>query len=233
SQQTHNLYTSNGLNQVGGWSAQMVISCRSEYLGLDYRDRFQPADRNHQAEPAFQEAVIAPFSMDQIQEYIRKYVSATKPLWQVTDYLKALNLIPSLQDLVKNPFMLTLSMEVLPRMVDPGQDLSTVRVTRVALYDQFVEQWLERGKKRLVEKKDLSYQEKKVFESLSDDGFAQNGVAFLKALALAMYKEQAGNPVVEYSPFRDRRTWKEDFFSREDEKQQLLREACPLTRSGN
>ncbi|KAG0344979.1 hypothetical protein BGZ54_005698, partial [Gamsiella multidivaricata] len=56
SQQTHNLYMSNRLNLPGEWSAQMVISCRSEYLGLDYRDRFQPADRNHQAEPAFQEA---------------------------------------------------------------------------------------------------------------------------------------------------------------------------------
>ncbi|KAG0347541.1 hypothetical protein BGZ54_004890, partial [Gamsiella multidivaricata] len=113
------------------------------------------------------------------------------------------------------------------------QDLSGVRVTRVALYDQFLEQWLERGKKRLVEKKDLNYQEKKVFENLSDDDFAQNGVTFLRALAAAMYKEQAGNPVVEYSPFRDQGTWKEDFFSRDDEKQQLLREACPLTRSGN
>ncbi|KAG0347888.1 hypothetical protein BGZ54_004768, partial [Gamsiella multidivaricata] len=122
---------------------------------------------------------------------------------------------------------------VLPRMVDPGQDLSAIRVTRVALYDQFVEQWLERGKKRLVKKKDLSYQEKKVFENLSDDGFAQNGVTFLKALATAMYKEQGGNPVVEYSPFRDQGAWKEGFFSRENEKQQLLREACPLTRSGN
>ncbi|KAF9345969.1 hypothetical protein BGX26_002555, partial [Mortierella sp. AD094] len=233
SQQTHNLYMSNRLNQVGEWSAQMVISCRSEYLGLDYQDRFQPADRTSQVEPALQEAVIAPFSMDQIQEYIRKYVSATRPLWQVKDYLKALNLIPSLQDLAKNPFMLTLSLEVLPRIVNQEQNLSAVRVTRVALYDQFVEQWLERGKKRLVGKKDLSYQEKKVFESLSDDGFAQNGVAFLKALAVAMYERQAGNPVVEYSPFRDQMTWKEDFFSREDEKQQLLREACPLTRSGN
>ncbi|KAG0344029.1 hypothetical protein BGZ54_005987, partial [Gamsiella multidivaricata] len=48
-----------------------------------------------------------------------------------------------------------------------------------------------------------------------------------------MYREQAGNPVVEYSPFRDQGTWKESFFSRENEKQQLLREACPLTRSGN
>ncbi|KAG0347777.1 hypothetical protein BGZ54_004801, partial [Gamsiella multidivaricata] len=112
SQQTHNLYMSNRLNQPGEWSAQMVISCRSEYLGLDYRYRFQPADRNHQAEPAlFQEAVIAPFSVGQVQDYIKKYVATKEPLWQATDYLQALDKIPNLQDLVKNPFMLTLSLE--------------------------------------------------------------------------------------------------------------------------
>ncbi|KAG0041642.1 hypothetical protein BGZ83_001517, partial [Gryganskiella cystojenkinii] len=232
SQQTHNLYTSNQLNLEQGWSAQMIISCRTEYLGVDFQDRFQPADRSSQEQAAFQ-AIIAPFSMDQIQDYIGQYVSVTRPLWEVKDYLKALDQIPSLRELVKNPFMLTLALEVLPRMVGAERSFSGVRVTRVALYDQFVEQWLEQGKKRLVEKKDLSYQEKKVFESLSDDGFAQNGVAFLKALAVAIYKEQAGNPVVEYSPFRDQTSWKNDFFSREEDKQQLLREACPLTRSGN
>ncbi|KAK3811335.1 MAG: hypothetical protein J3Q66DRAFT_404710 [Benniella sp.] len=45
-QQTNNLYASNRLNQLGEWRAKMVISCRSEYLGVDYRDRFQPEDRN-------------------------------------------------------------------------------------------------------------------------------------------------------------------------------------------
>ncbi|KAG0040435.1 hypothetical protein BGZ83_002533, partial [Gryganskiella cystojenkinii] len=232
SQQTHNLYVSNRLNQTGEWSAQVVISCRSEYLGLDYRDRFQPADRNHQAEPAlFQEAVIAPFSKDQVQDYIRKYVSTMGPLWQVKDYLHALDNIPGLQDLVKNPFMLTMSLEVLPRMVDPRQDLSVVRVTRVALYDQFMEQWLERGKKRLGEK-ELGLRARADFERLNDEGFTQNGMDFLKDLAGAVYKHQAGNPVIAYSHKRDQETWKKCFFSREDENQLLL-EASPLTRSGN
>ncbi|KAF9343323.1 hypothetical protein BGX34_006934, partial [Mortierella sp. NVP85] len=44
SQQTHNLYTSNRLNEPGEWTAKMIISCRTEYLGSDYRDRFQPGD---------------------------------------------------------------------------------------------------------------------------------------------------------------------------------------------
>ncbi|KAG0005411.1 hypothetical protein BGZ65_011211 [Modicella reniformis] len=232
SQQTHNLYMSNHLNQQGEWSAKMVISCRTEYIGVDYRDRFRPGDRNHQQEnTAFQEAVIAPFSIDQVQDYIKQYVFVHRPLWLVEDYLQALDLIPSLKDLVRNPFLLTLSLEVLPRMVDPGQHLSATQVTRVALYDQFVEQWLERGKKRLGEK-EMSHQARSAFESLSDEGFALNGIDYLKKLAVAIYKEQGGHPVIEYSRSKDEGTWKAAFFSREDEKQ-LLRDACPLTRSSN
>ncbi|KAG0363413.1 hypothetical protein BGZ54_008164, partial [Gamsiella multidivaricata] len=80
--------------------------------------------------------------------------------------------------------------------------------------------------------KDLSPQARADFERLNDEGFTQNGIDFLKDLASAIYKHQAGNPVVAYSHKRDKGTWKEQFFSREDENQLLL-EACPLTRSGN
>jgi len=232
SQQTHNLYMSNRLNQPGEWSAQMVVSCRSEYLGADYRDRFQPVNRNIRSESGqFQEAVITPFTPDQVQDYIKQYVSVHQPLWEAKDYEQALDLISGLKDLVRNPFLMSLSLEVLPRMVDPGEHLSATQVTRVALYDQFIEHWLERGKKRLSEK-ELSSQAKAAFEGLIDEGFTQNGIDFLKRLAVAIYKEQDGQPIVKYSRFKDERSWKTEFFSRKDEKQ-LLREACPLTRSGN
>ena len=232
SQQSHNLYTSNRLNQTGEWNAKMVISCRSEYLGVDYRDRFQPGDRNRQSESSlFEEAVITPFSMSQVQDYITQYVSVYRPLWEANEYMKSLGLIPSLNELVKNPFLMSLSLEVLPRMVDPGQDLSATQITRMALYDQFIEHWLERGKKRLGEK-NLSPQARSAFESLIDEGFTRNGIDYLKKMSAAIYKEQGGQPIVTYSRYRDENSWKGSFFSREDEKQ-LLREACPLIRNGN
>jgi len=232
SQQNHNLYTSNRLNENGEWSAKMVISCRSEYLGVDYRDRFQPGDRNNRSDLGLlQEAVITSFSFGQVQDYITQYVSVHRPLWEANEYKKALDMIPSLKELVKNPFLMSLSLEVLPRMVDPGQDLTATLITRVALYDQFIEHWLERGKKRLGEK-NLSPQARAAFESLSDEGFTQNGIDFLKRLSAAIYKQQSGQPIVKYSRYKDENTWKAEFFSREDEKQ-LLREACPLVRSGN
>ena len=233
SHQTHNLYMSNQLNQPGEWSAQMVVSCRSEYLGIDYRDRFQPGDRNSRPEhDLLQEAVITPFTPQQVQEYIKQYVSVHQPLWEAKDYEQALNLIPGLKELVTNPFLMALSLEVLPRMMDPGKHPSATKVTRVALYDQFIEHWLERGKKRLSEK-ELSPQAKAAFENLIDEGFTRNGVDFLKKLAAAIYKEQDGQPIIRYSRFQEEgRSWKTLFFGREDE-MQLLREACPLTRSGN
>ncbi|KAK3807576.1 MAG: hypothetical protein J3Q66DRAFT_417445 [Benniella sp.] len=232
SQQTHNLYMSNRLNQPGEWNIQMVISCRSEYLGADYRDRFQPGDRNSRSDSGhFQEAVITPFTPDQVHDYIKQYVQVHQPLWEAKDYEQALDFIPSLKELVRNPFLMTLSLEVLPRMVDPGEHPSATQVTRVALYDQFIEHWLERGKKRLSEK-ELSPQAKAAFESLVDEGFTRNGIDFLKKLAVAIYKEQGGQPIVSYSRFKDEGSWKAEYFSREEEKQ-LLREACPLTRSGN
>ncbi|KAK3810916.1 MAG: hypothetical protein J3Q66DRAFT_414111 [Benniella sp.] len=203
-----------------------------EYLGVDYRDRFQPGDRNDRSETTLlQEAVITPFSTDQVQSYITQYVSIHRPLWDAVEYEKALDLIPSLKDLVKNPFLMSLSLEVLPRMVDPGQNLSTTHVTRMALYDQFIEHWMERGKKRLGEK-NLSPQARPAFESLSDEGFTRNGIDYLKRLSVAIYKEQSGQPIVTYSRYKDEKSWKAPFFSREEETQ-ILREVCPLIRNGN
>ncbi|KAG0298942.1 hypothetical protein BGZ98_010428 [Dissophora globulifera] len=226
SQEKHNLYMTNRLNQTGEWQVQMVVSCRSEYIGLDYRDLFQPSNDITE----FQEAVIAPFSRAQVDDYLAKYVITKAPLWTKKQYVDVLDQIPSLQELIKNPFLLTLSLEVLPRLVDPGNNLTTTRVTRVALYDEFVGLWLEQGKKRLGNK-DLNPQARADFDRLTDEGFTQNGISFLKDMAGAIYKNQAGNPVVTYSRKQDHGKWKEAFFSRENESQLLL-EASPLKRSG-
>ncbi|GJJ77370.1 hypothetical protein EMPS_09729 [Entomortierella parvispora] len=231
SQQTQNLYESNGLNRDGGWKAQMVISCRSDRLGLDYRDLFQPA-RSSPADPDFfQQAALVPFSTPQVKEYIAQYVSIKRPLWEASDYEGILGQIPSLQELVKNPFLLTLSLEVLPRLTDPGQKVAANKITRVQLYDEFVAQWLEQNKKR-IGAQDLSDKEKEAFESLSDDGFTQQGLVFLRDLSEAIFREQDGIPLVEYSRARDLQTWKEQFFGRKDNEIRLLRMALPMTRNG-
>jgi len=230
-QQTNNLYTSNRLNQPGEWDAQMVISCRSEYVGSNYRYRFQPGDRNQKSDsPLLQEAVLASFSTDQVEDYINQYVSIREPQWKAEDYKQALDLNPSLKDLVKNPFLMALTLDVLPCMVGSGHDLSKKGASRVLLLDHFVEQWLERSKKRLGEKQ-MNPQERAAFEKLSAEGFTSNGIRYIKMFATAIYKEQDGHPVVEYSQSVDLGTWKDDLFGTTET--QLLYEACPLSRDGH
>ncbi|KAG0245680.1 hypothetical protein BGX31_006676 [Mortierella sp. GBA43] len=232
-QQAYNLYMSNRLNTPGEWNVKMIISCRSDHLGVDYRDRFQPGGRNNRSDSGlFQEAVIVPLSQSQVEDYIAQYVSVRRPLWSVDKYTEALKCIPSLKELVRNPFLMSLSLEVLPRIVDLERDLTSALITRVALYDQFIEHWLERGKKRLREKM-LSPQARAAFENLIDEGFTRNGIDYMKKLCVAIYKEQGGHPVVGYSRCREEKSWKTNFFSNRDDEKQLLREACPLIRSGN
>jgi predicted NACHT family NTPase len=89
SQQTKNLYMANRLNQPEEWQAKMVISCRSEYIGADYQDRFQPGDRNQLSKAQFREAVFIPFSTSQVDDYIDQYASLFQPLWKAEEYKQA------------------------------------------------------------------------------------------------------------------------------------------------
>ncbi|KAG0020776.1 hypothetical protein BGZ80_003616 [Entomortierella chlamydospora] len=232
SQQTRNLYMSNQLNQPSQWRAQMVISCRTEYTGVDYKDCFRPTDRNNRGNlDLFQEAIISPFNKVQIQDYVDQYVRLRNPSWESKDYLLALKQIPNLQDLVTNPFLLKISLEALPKLVNTKDDYSQTRVTRVELYDGFVQQWIERGKIRLGEM-ELSSRDKEAFKTLLMSGFSMQGITYLKELATAVYENQRGNPVVSYSEPHDHSTWKQRFFDNNNGNN-LLREAVPLTRNSD
>ncbi|KAG0239631.1 hypothetical protein BGX31_002604 [Mortierella sp. GBA43] len=227
-QGTPNLYTTNKLNQPGEWSAQMVITCCTECLGAGYRGHFIPGGDNRYSS-LLQEAVIAPFSWEQAQDYIKKYVSVRKSEWDAMSYKEALERVPGLMDLTSNPFLMTLMLEALPRTVGPKHHLSTITLSRVVLYDQFMEQWLERCKIRIMEDK-TSPQSRAAYKSMESEGFMWNGNDFLKRLASAIYKEQDGKPVVRYSR-KDGASWMDEFFG-EDGKYRIP-EAYPLTKSRN
>ncbi|KAK3844698.1 MAG: hypothetical protein J3R72DRAFT_65688 [Linnemannia gamsii] len=126
SQLNRNLYTTNQFNQAGQWSVKMVIACRIQYLGPDYRSRFQPnAERyqhqqQQQAADHFQESFIAPFSDDQIKEYVEQFVAKDTTVpdqqkWSAHDYMDKLLKINGLMELVSNPFLLSLTLRALPK----------------------------------------------------------------------------------------------------------------------
>jgi WD40 repeat protein len=233
SQLTSNLHTTNLLNRSGQWDAKLLITCRTQYLGPDYRGRFVPKAFNqyHQnANNLFREAVIAPFSNDQIGDYVELYVPLEPRTWVKENYMDKLEKIPNLMDLARNPFLLTLCLEALPHVVQDRSNLSRLRVTRVQLYDAFVQHWLGVNKRRLQDLK-LSGDKFLAFEELLEDGFEQNGMRFQQDLAAAIFREQQGRPVVEHIHKRDRSSWKASFFS-SDLEITLLRDASLLNRVG-
>ncbi|KAF9337050.1 hypothetical protein BGZ91_009668 [Linnemannia elongata] len=231
---TTNLHTTNYLNQDGQWSAKLIITCRTQYLRPIYRSNFMPLAGSHYDRPTlelYQEAVIAPFSKVQIEDYIERYVPSEPRTWVKKDYIDKLTTIPNLLDLVKNPFLLTLCLEALPNVVKEKSDLLMLRVTRVQLYDNFVEHWLGVNKRRL-ERQKLSDGARDVYDDLNEEGFEMKGLKFQRKLAAAIFTYQEGKPVVEYIHRRDKKTpWKAKFFGPEPKKT-LLRDASLLSRAG-
>ncbi|OAQ23141.1 YVTN repeat-like/Quino protein amine dehydrogenase [Linnemannia elongata AG-77] len=233
SQLTTNLHTTNYLNQDGQWSAKLIITCRTQYLRPNYRSNFMPLAGSHYDRPTlelYQEAVIAPFSKVQIEDYIERYVPSEPRTWDKKDYMDKLTTIPNLLDLVKNPFLLTLCLEALPSVVKEKSDLLRLRVTRVQLYDNFVEHWLGVNKRRL-ERQKLSGDALAAYNDLNEEGFEMNGLKFQQDLAAAIFTQQEGRPVVDYIHRRDKGSWKAKFFRPEPE-ETLLRDASLLSRAG-
>ncbi|KFH70875.1 hypothetical protein MVEG_03722 [Podila verticillata NRRL 6337] len=66
-----NLHDMNHLNQNGQPVTKMIISCRSTFIEENYRHQFQPKRTNlHRTTNLYAEAVITPFSRDQIEDYV-------------------------------------------------------------------------------------------------------------------------------------------------------------------
>ncbi|CAO3567047.1 unnamed protein product [Mortierella alpina] len=233
SQLTTNLHTTNQLNRPGQWDVKLMVSCRSQYLGREYRDKFVPQGSDHYSEPAvhlFQEAVIAPFSEPQIESYVNQYVPLEPRPWVTKDYMEKLTIIPNLMDLVTNPFLLILTLGALPSVVKGKKDLRSLRINRVALYDHFVKHWVGANKRRLLRQR-LEPDTRTVLAKLADD-FEQNGIDYQKELAVAIFHKQDGKPFVDYNHMRDEKTWKAQFFSL-DALPTLFRSCSLLNRVGN
>ncbi|KAG9064395.1 hypothetical protein KI688_003583 [Linnemannia hyalina] len=234
SQLTSNLHTTNLFNRSGQWDVKLLITCRTQYLGPDYRGRFEPKAVDQYVNVAndlFQQAVIAAFSREQIEDYVERYVPLEPRTWVKKDYMDKLEAIPNLMDLVRNPFLLTLSLEALPTVVQGKIDLSRLRVTRAELYDTFVRHWMGVNKRRLQDQK-LSESRQIALDILCADGFERHGILYQMDLATSIFQKQDGRPVVDYSHMRDRKTWKAQFFGLDPERA-LLRDSSLLSRAGN
>ncbi|KAG0067556.1 hypothetical protein BGZ89_005934 [Linnemannia elongata] len=242
-----NLHTTNCLNDHGRWKAKLIVSCRSQYLKKDYLYDFQPKPRRHPPRTSaelYQEAVIIPFTEDQIGEYVKEFVDlpddqvllADRPKWTADEYMTRLKDIPNLMELVGNPFLLSVSLQVLHLVIGDTLDLKTIQVTSIQLYDKFVEKWMERGQRRLRENQHLlTFDQRTALKLLGNDydSFSRHAINYMKELATSMFEERglAGNPTIEYSQLTENDTWKAKFFG-DCAKVSLLREASPIVGTG-
>ncbi|WP_284271649.1 NACHT domain-containing protein, partial [Mycoavidus cysteinexigens] len=219
-----NLYADEKLDQ---WQAKILLSCRPEYLTESYKNHLQPRGRSR----VLKEYQLAPFSEQSIETYIHQYVKHTQAQWSVQNYQGKLAQIPNVKELLGTPFLLKMALSVLPTLDEtrPGQ----VGLTRIKLYEQFVQTWFARSLARLdaIQSK-LTDTEQKAFRSLKDEGFIEHSQTFNTDFALAL--SEAKTTVAAYSPIarrgiaQDKRY--EAFLSNQDEGKKLLRFSALLTR---
>ncbi|KAK3822197.1 MAG: hypothetical protein JOS17DRAFT_754083 [Linnemannia elongata] len=145
--------------------------------------------------------------------------------------MEKLTAIPNVMDLAKNPLLLTLALKALPGLFASKTSQASIRITRVELYDIIVDQWLAMNRLRIQPNR-LSHDDLDVFTSLLEDDFIQCGIEYLRRLTAAIFKEQNGNPVFQYIHRREKSSWKAEFFGPHSDAR-LLRNASPLTRTGN
>ncbi|KAK3837943.1 MAG: hypothetical protein JOS17DRAFT_379036 [Linnemannia elongata] len=234
SQQVANLHTTNRLNQRDGWTAKMIVACRTQFLSPVYLDCFVPQLEGCYSKPRldlFQEAMIVPLLDEQVENFVARYVPLEPRSWVTEDYMRMLTTIPNLMDLVKNPFLLTLALEALPSVTQIQLTPSNINVMRIQLFEVFVTHWFSVNKRRL-QSCNLYDDERQMLEYMLDDGIEPMGASFSSQLAQEIFDKQDGRPVVQYIHHKHKDTWKAEFFS-QDPEVRLLRSLCPLSRSSS
>ncbi|GJJ74238.1 hypothetical protein EMPS_06596 [Entomortierella parvispora] len=235
SQSRSNLHTNNQFNRPNQWKTKMVISCRTQYLTPGYRSYFAPQqdainNLSRFAADLFSEAAIVPFRPDQIKDYITQYTSpgahSDKPRWTTERYMDRLERIAHIMDLIKNPFMLRMVLDILPEL-----SLTTTQITRAELYDEFVDMHFDNELNRLMEQRSRGKMDSDrlaVFQEM-EGPFIDLGINFSKGLAEAIFKQEKGVNSIEYWSDTDRRSWKRHFLGPEP-KTQILMESSQLIR---
>ena len=106
-----NLYDSQQLEQYSQ-NIRVIITCRTQYLAPGYQQWFKPAESD------FKEFEIQPFSNGQISQYLKKYSEearkVNKEIYTEEKYQEKIAALPGLKELIKNPFILRLTVESLP-----------------------------------------------------------------------------------------------------------------------
>ncbi|CAG8672394.1 26601_t:CDS:2, partial [Racocetra persica] len=175
-------------NMFSEWkNAKIIISCRPEYLNQGDEEMFWPKENGKRG---FQELTLTPFSRAEVEQYIKNYVRYFKKsnslLWDADEYIRSIDKIPQLEDLVCNPILLKITLTVLPGIFIDRETTSQInQINRKVLYDEFLKKWFERAQNRL-NKIQLKLEERKEFDHLNND-FTEHCLQFGKEFAFKMF----------------------------------------------
>ncbi|KAG0045796.1 hypothetical protein BGZ83_008991 [Gryganskiella cystojenkinii] len=233
-----NLHTNNNFNKPSHWKTKMIITCRTQYLNPNYRSYLEPQMSHSDSYNLYEEAVIAPFKPEQIEEYVHQYITSPeaqeafgdKPVWTADVYMARLRGVTHLMDLVKNPFLLKMVLDTLPKIA-----AATTQMTRAELYDVFVELHFENEQERLISQRSRNTMEADclaVFREIEGEDFIDLGIDFSKRLSGMIFKEQGGVNSIEFSAASNNDLWKTEFFG-SDAITRLLRESSQLVCRAN
>ncbi|KAG0263562.1 hypothetical protein BGZ95_003776, partial [Linnemannia exigua] len=117
--------------------------------------------------------------------------------WSAQQYMDALTEIPNAMELVKNPYILSFVLGLLPEFAGSMQDVSRSPVSLDALYKRIFDNYMEVAKIRLNTKPKSSDEQSALLE-LMESGFSDAFMETLKDLAVELYTRQEGEPVVHY-----------------------------------
>ncbi len=122
-QSAPNLYDANHLGDYAG-RVKLIIGCRSQRVqGLVENDSFVPhTDTIKPDRLRYRTRHVSPFTPQQTQDYIEKYVTQhqndpERPRdWNAARYQAEFKAIPELQTLIDTPFMLWMTLSILPEL---------------------------------------------------------------------------------------------------------------------
>ena len=166
-----NFYLSNGWFQAEWPHIKVVTFSRPEAFStleepIDYQRLFYTRDPfSLSVSDTFKELYLQPFTEEDIDEYLKAFVIKKQSTiiigeeeaeesfsanWEWTVYRDKLNQISPLSALAKNPFVLSILVQALPRIIQEAEKANGGYVyTRERVYHAFVQDWLERQARRI------------------------------------------------------------------------------------
>lgn len=223
-----NLYLTNKLHL---WHAKILISCRSTYKinVADYVRLFYPIVDGKVDPKGLCEVDVELFDDDQITDYITRFVNdppegviVANDVKDPQKIISRIKSIPGIFELIRNPFLLRILMEVLPKVESNYQKAVSkskdpVRFTQREIIDAFVENLWERQAYKLMQKGDLPE---------DGHGITLDFEEYCHELAKAM-KFNPGGALTQVIYKKGMQPW-EKFFGNSDKNMVRAREGCPL-----